>query len=220
MLLEIILLYCTGSGPGEEDEGQVWPAQAGHDAEGWLAGSQSQQYAEPGAGQVPVVDAQLLGEAVLPHDSRRRQLQGIPVLRVQHAQGLLTSSVLEFCLNCISCCAAFSALTLLVGRQEGQPACKKLSGGVLAWLSVWSEVLTCIWPSWLHCQPLSLASVKSRLVLPFWYRLTRVFQKRAAKWVYLCTFVYTDLPVRNWILKRVSASAAADGGGSGVGCSQ
>jgi len=34
--------------------------------------------------------------------------------------------------------AAFSALTLLVGRQEGHPACKKLSGGVLAWLSVWS----------------------------------------------------------------------------------
>jgi len=29
-----------------------------------------------------------------------------------------------------------SALTLLVGRQEGHPACKKLSGGVLAWLSV------------------------------------------------------------------------------------
>ena len=30
---------------------------------------------------------------------------------------------------------AFSALTLLVGRQEGHPACKKQSGGVLAWLS-------------------------------------------------------------------------------------
>ena len=41
---------------------------------------------------------------------------------------------------------AFSALTLLVGWQEGHPACKKLSGGVLAWLSVWSEVQTCIWP--------------------------------------------------------------------------
>jgi len=27
--------------------------------------------------------------------------------------------------------SAFSALTLLVGRQEGHPACKKLSGGVL-----------------------------------------------------------------------------------------
>jgi len=43
--------------------------------------------------------------------------------------------------------SAFSALRLLVGRQEGHPACKKLSGGVLAWLSVWSEVQTCVWPS-------------------------------------------------------------------------
>ena len=42
---------------------------------------------------------------------------------------------------------AFSASTLLVGRQEGHPACKKLSGSLLAWLSVWSEVHTCIWPS-------------------------------------------------------------------------
>jgi len=43
---------------------------------------------------------------------------------------------------------AFSALMLLVAWQEGDPACKKLSGGVLAWLSVWSEVqTTCIWPS-------------------------------------------------------------------------
>ena len=32
-----------------------------------------------------------------------------------------------------------SALTLLVGH----PACKKLSGGMLAWLSVWSEAQTC-----------------------------------------------------------------------------
>ena len=68
----------------------------------------------------------------------------------------------------------FSALMLLVGRQEGHLACKKLSGGVLAWLSVWSEVQTCIWPSWCHCHSLSLASVKSRLVLPFWYLLTWV----------------------------------------------
>ena len=40
--------------------------------------------------------------------------------------------------------SAFSALTLLVGQQEGHPACKKLTGGVLAWLSVWSEVQTCM----------------------------------------------------------------------------
>jgi len=69
---------------------------------------------------------------------------------------------------------AFSALTLLVGRQEGHLACKKRSGGVLVWLSVWSEVLTCMWPSWCHCHSLSLASVKSRSVLPFWYRLAWV----------------------------------------------
>jgi len=60
---------------------------------------------------------------------------------------------------------AFSALTLLVGQQEGHPACKKL-GGVLAWLSVWSEVQTCIRPSSCHCHSLSLVS--------FWYWLTRV----------------------------------------------
>jgi len=42
----------------------------------------------------------------------------------------------------------FSALMLLVGRQEGHPACKKLSGEVLAWLSVWSEVqMICTWSS-------------------------------------------------------------------------
>jgi len=41
----------------------------------------------------------------------------------------------------------FSALMLLAGQQEGHPACKKLSGGVLAWLSVWSKVQTCTWPS-------------------------------------------------------------------------
>ena len=82
------------------------------------------------------------------------------------------------CCYCCCCCTvsicAFSALTLLVGRQEGHPACKKLSGGVLALLSVWSKVQTCIWPSWCHCHSLSLASVNSRLVLLFWYRLTRI----------------------------------------------
>ena len=59
-------------------------------------------------------------------------------LRVDGPRG---NSMLAFSIS------TFSALTLLVGRQEGQPACKKLSGRVLAWLSVWSEVQTCIWPS-------------------------------------------------------------------------
>jgi len=77
----------------------------------------------------------------------------------------------HFVVYCSLCCySAFSPLTLL----EGHPACKKQSGGVLAWLSAWSAVQTCIRPSWCHCHSLSLASVKSRLVLPFWYRLTQV----------------------------------------------
>jgi len=86
--------------------------------------------------------------------------------------------ILFFTYDCLFCIFslnsssknAFSALklTLLVGCQEGHAACKKLSGGVLAWLSVWSEVQTCIWLSWCHCHSLSLASVKHRLVLPFW----------------------------------------------------
>jgi len=86
-------------------------------------------------------------------------------------------------------CFAFSALTLLVGRQEGHPACRKLNGGVLAWLSVWSEVQPCIWPSGCHCHSLSLASVKSRLVLPFWYRLTGVVPDKGPLNVCACVCV-------------------------------
>ena len=48
---------------------------------------------------------------------------------------------------------------------------------VKSWVvGCWSEVHTCIWTSW--CHSLSLASVKSRLVLPFWQRLTRVVQDK------------------------------------------
>ena len=38
-------------------------------------------------------------------------------------------------------------ITLLVGLLEEHLACKKLSGGVLAWLSVWSEVQTAYGPA-------------------------------------------------------------------------
>jgi len=47
-------------------------------------------------------------------------------------------------------------------------------------------VQTCIWPSWCHCHSLSLASVKSRLVLPFWYQLTRVVPERGPLNVCVC----------------------------------
>ena len=36
----------------------------------------------------------------------------------------------------------------------------------------------CIWSSWCHCHSLSLASVKSWLVLPFWFWLTRVVPEK------------------------------------------
>jgi len=47
-------------------------------------------------------------------------------------------SVYMICLQC------FDAVGWAAGRTSG---CKKLSGGVLAWLSVSGEVQICIWPS-------------------------------------------------------------------------
>jgi len=64
---------------------------------------------------------------------------------------------------------AFSALTLLVWRQEGHPACKETEwwdAGVVICLEQGADLHLA------QLMPLSLASVKSRLVLPFWYRLT------------------------------------------------
>jgi len=71
---------------------------------------------------------------------------------------------------------AFSALTLLVWRQEGHPACKKLEwwdAGMVICLEQGADFhMAHLMPLPLTC--LSLASVKSRLVLTFWYWLTRV----------------------------------------------
>jgi len=59
---------------------------------------------------------------------------------------------------------------LLDGQQKGHPACKKLSGGMLAWLSVWDEVQICM--AQLMPLPLTIScSSKSRLVLPSWFYL-------------------------------------------------
>ena len=78
---------------------------------------------------------------------------------------------------------------LLVGRQEGHLPCKK--NWVVIYFSVFClrEVQTCIRPSWCHCHSLSLASVKSRLVLPFWYRLTRVVPEKGPLNVCVCVCV-------------------------------
>ena len=87
-----------------------------------------------------------------------------------------------FCILCLFCVffvfCAFSALTLLVGRQEGHPACKKTEwcgAGVVICLERGADF---IWPSWCHCHSLSLAPVKSVLVLPSWYRLTWIVPEK------------------------------------------
>ena len=64
--------------------------------------------------------------------------------------------------------SAFSALTLLVGRQEGHPACKKLSGELLVWLSYWSEVQTCIIMARLMPLPLTVSRF-SKIEIGFTY---------------------------------------------------
>ena len=91
---------------------------------------------------------------------------------------------MQKCVHCMNINCGFIRVLISVlwrcwlGGRKGIRPVKKLSGGVLAWLSVWSELQTCIWPSWCHCHSLSLASVKFRLVLPFWYRLTRVVPEK------------------------------------------
>ena len=65
---------------------------------------------------------------------------------------------------------AFSALTLLVGRQEGHPAYKKLSGEVIC-----LEQGADLHMAQLMPLPLTVSCFsKIQIGLPFWYRLTRV----------------------------------------------
>ena len=76
--------------------------------------------------------------------------------------------------------SAFSALMLFIWQQEGRPACKKLSGRVLAWLCLERGADLHI----AQLMPLPLtASCFSKIkiglmVLPFCYWLTRVVPDR------------------------------------------
>jgi len=97
--------------------------------------------------------------------------------------------------------SAFSALTLLVGRQEGLPARKNLSDEVLAWSSVWSEVqMTCIWSGRCHCHSIISASVNSRMVYPSGTGLYPGSPgKRPLKnCVCVCVCRYSVLPTVTW----------------------
>jgi len=69
---------------------------------------------------------------------------------------------------------AFSALTLLVWRQEGHPACKKTEWWG-AGMVICLELGAYLHMAQLMPLPLTVSCFsKSRLVLPFWYRLTRI----------------------------------------------
>ena len=91
-----------------------------------------------------------LSNTIVGQMKRHRQYVCLYVVSIVHSHQkaqLTAHKHTPFPINYCVTKYAFSALTLLVGWQEGHPACKKLSGGVLVWLSVWSEVQPCIWPS-------------------------------------------------------------------------
>jgi len=106
----------------------------------WLCVQSGGASSEPDGGQLTAADSGRLTASDISSSSTRRHHHAVP------------PSHTPVCLCTVPLCfiTAFSALTLLVGRQEGHPACKKLSGRVLAWLglSVWSEVQTCIRPAY------------------------------------------------------------------------
>ena len=77
-----------------------------------------------------------------PNQQCRNTEGNCPNFRPTMKSSLHVDPYISFLSHFFCSAQTFSALTLLVGRQEGHPACKKLNSGVLAWLSVWSEVQT------------------------------------------------------------------------------
>jgi len=77
-------------------------------------------------------------------------------------------------------------LTLLVGRQEGHPACKKTErwgAGVVVYLEQGADLHM----AQLMPLPLTVSCfTKTRLVLPFWYRLTWVVLEKGPLNGYVC----------------------------------
>ena len=84
---------------------------------------------------------------------------------------------------------AISALTLLVGWQEGHPACKKTKwwgACVVICLERGADLHTA------QLMPLLLTVScfsKIKMVLPFWYRLTRVVQDKGPLNVFYVVFL-------------------------------
>jgi len=82
---------------------------------------------------------------------------------------------------------AFSALTLLVGQQEGHPVCKKTElwgAGVVIYLERGADLHMA------QLMPLPLTVSCFRLVLPFWYRLTWVVPDKGQLNVCVCVWLW------------------------------
>jgi len=95
---------------------------------------------------------------------------------------------------------AFSALTLLVGRQE------KLSDEMLAWLSVWSEVrMIYIRSSWCHCHRIISCFIKIQIGLSFLVPAYPVCPgKEAIKRVSVCLFSWEQkFPDKEELLRNM-----------------
>jgi len=92
---------------------------------------------------------------------------------------------------------AFSALTLLVGRQEGHPACKKLSGEELVWYL--SGARSDLHMAQLMPSPLTVSCFsKIQIGFSFWYWLTRVVPDKGPLNGCVCgVYRYTQTTFRN-----------------------
>ena len=82
------------------------------------------------------------------------------------------------------------ATTTLQQHQHQSSDCSQQATNTAVRQHTTHDMQICIWPSWCHCHSLSLASVKSRLVLPFWYWLTRVVLDRGPLNVCVSVCVY------------------------------
>jgi len=96
---------------------------------------------------------------------------GLTAANLQQHDGLIDTTQFHR-LSSAYCVCLMLWCCWLGGRKGIRPVKNWVVGCWRGYMS--GEVQTCIWPSWCHCHSLSLASVKSRLVLPFWYWLSWV----------------------------------------------
>jgi len=106
---------------------------------------------------------------------------------------------------CVCHNVAFSALTLLVGRQEEHPVCK-----IIEWWGGYLSGVRCKWfaygPADATVTPSSLASLKSRLVYVSGTGLPRLSWKESVK--RMCCLVFVTVKSKSATLSHSASSAA------------